>query len=202
MKHRGGTEGAAGRDGERPREHQDAPVEIHFREAGCVRRKHVLQQLQGDAPDHEAGGRAEERQHHAFGEQLPRDPPRRRADGRANRDLPFPGDRARQTEIGDVGAGDHQHRDHRADEHQQPRTDAADNGLLQRHGSDLAIPVVRHGPWEEAAHACLERANLALDLLPANAFMDPSDDRHEVPRPIPRRVARVDRGIHLRRDGA
>ena len=56
-----------------------------------------------------------------------------RAEGAANRQLLLPRGRARQQQVGDVGAGDQQHETDGAEQNQQRARDIADDLLVHRH---------------------------------------------------------------------
>jgi hypothetical protein len=59
-------------------------------------------------------GSADGRQQQDFAERLPYQPPARRTQSEADRDIALAHDGARQHQVGHVGAGDQKHRQHRA----------------------------------------------------------------------------------------
>ena len=60
-------------------------------------------------PDDDAERAADRREQQALGQQLPDQPPARRAERQPDRHLFLPGRRARQQQVRDVGADDQQH---------------------------------------------------------------------------------------------
>src|SRR5207249_4226046 len=75
---------------------------------------------------------SQQREQQIFGDELPRQPPARRAQSRAHGELAPPRRRLREQQIGDVGAGHEQQQTHRRQNHPQTLTDLADQRFLQR----------------------------------------------------------------------
>src|SRR6185312_6229956 len=76
-------------------------------------------------------------QQQALGEQLPRDPPSRRAERQPHRQLVAAGGRAGDQQVGDVGAGDQQYQaDHRQDRRQRALIAAAQGRASARRGDE------------------------------------------------------------------
>ena len=84
---------------------------------------------------------AADREHDAFDEQAADQPPAARAERGADAHLAAAHGRARQHQVGDVGAGDEQHQRHRSEQHQHPRPHPSDQLLVQRDDADAAARV-------------------------------------------------------------
>ena len=122
---------------ERDREQQHRHVQLDHR----LGRQHELRH-QRHRPHHQerepdADGAADERQHQALGQELPRDLDPRRAERRPHRHLALPRGAAREEQIGDVGAGDEQQEAHR--ENSSSEFFVAGLRKLLRNGSTLGV---------------------------------------------------------------
>ncbi len=101
------------RDGDRVGER--APVEAPVDEVrNAVGRNAAVDQLEAGPREHHAERRAEQADHDRLGQQLPDDAPAAGAKRGADRDLAMPDRCAREQQVGDVRAGDHQHQRHGA----------------------------------------------------------------------------------------
>ncbi len=130
-----------------------------------------------DAPQgqHDPERAARQRQQNALREQLPHDPPARRAERRAYRHLLVTRRRAREQKVRDVGARDEQHEADRAEEDEQRRARLRpDQSLAQ--GDEAHAPVrVRVGVGLGESRG--DAAQLLLRLRARHTFTDAADDR-------------------------
>ena len=142
---------------------------------------------------------AGEREQQALDQQLPDDAPARRAHRVAHRHLARPRRRARQQQVGDVGAGDEQHEADRAHQRQEDDADRAGVEALVERLDDadgqllVAGRVGRGQPLDDAVE-------LGLRLRGRDAGLQPREDgqvadvaallllrQSEWPRPTTRR---------------
>ena len=93
------------------------------------------------AREQQPGGRAERRQHAAFGDQLPHQPAAAGAERGAHGDLAAARFRARDQQVGDVGAGDEQDERDRRHQRQQRRAQRAEQLDVERADLDAALLV-------------------------------------------------------------
>ena len=125
------TEEQSGEQRHAQREQQHRRVHVSVRDA----RRAPLQRHQepharhGDPHAQRAPG---ERQHHALRQNLPHDVPARRAERRAQRELPLPRRGARQHEARHVGARDQQHQRHGGHQDLERRLDEPHHPVHQR----------------------------------------------------------------------
>ena len=90
-----------------------------------------LQRSDAAGRQRQPGRSAQQREQHALGEHLPRQPDRARPQRRPHGHLAFPVGAAGQQEVGDIGARDQQYESNRSQEHQQGGPHLADHLLLQ-----------------------------------------------------------------------
>ena len=113
--------------------------------------------------------RAAERRHqHAFGDELANDAMARGTHRCANGDFFFADGRAREREVGDVGARDQQNENDGDEQDQEPFANVADQAGLQRDCGDVRIPGFRHGPRKQRGDLRLEKADFGVGLLHAS----------------------------------
>ena len=98
---------------------------------------------QSDAPlrGDEADGGTDEREHQAFGEELRSEIDSRGAHGRAHGEFLAASDRAREEQIGDVGAGDKQNEADCTEQNEKQRANFADDAFTKRteHNGDGVV---------------------------------------------------------------
>jgi hypothetical protein len=128
-----------------------------------------------------------------FRQKLPRNAARRAANRRADPDFALAGGGARQAQVGDVGAGNHEDDQRRRRQDAETRGDAADERHLQGHDLQVAVPIVGHLPGELLAHVLLEQPQLGLGPRGGDAGPEPTDERHEVAGPVGHRLSRIER---------
>ena len=119
------------------------------------------------------GGAAEQAEQHALGQQLADESLPARAERRADRDFLLPAGRAREQQIGDVGARDQQHERHRAEHDEHRDADVADDGLDERDDVDRERAVA----FVFLANARGDRRHVVLRLRHRHARLQP---RHQV----------------------
>ena len=158
------AEGRPGDDREQGAEEQRAPLEHHRAEPRRLRRQDAREHGQERPGEQEPDGRADAGEQEMLGQELPGDAAGRAADRGPDADLALAGGGARQAQVGDVGAGDHQDDQRRRRQDAEPRGDAADERRLQRHDDEIAVPVVGHRPRELLAHVALEQPQFGLGL--------------------------------------
>ena len=109
---------------------------FHFgRHAGAV-------QVEAPARHQQAEGCAQQAQQNAFREELRHQPPAAGAQRGAQGHFARPARGAREFEVGDVGAGDQQHEEHRAEEHEDVLPGIrANEKLAHRHGHKAPVLV-------------------------------------------------------------
>ena len=95
------------------------------------------------AGDQHAHRPADQRQHHALGQELADQSPAPGAECRAERHLPPAGGGAGELEVGDVGAGDEQDQRDEPQQDQQRRPDLADQRVAERLETDPEPGVAR-----------------------------------------------------------
>ena len=133
-----------------------------------------------------------------LGEQLPDDPAAARSVGHPDRELPLPGDRPRQQQVGDVGTDDQQ---------EQHADGSQDGERLHQHAlrAQLAGPHRHHGRVHPAVRVRVSRrqplrdgADLGTRLLDRGARRQPDEGGGEVAAPaeVQRAVARAHLGRH------
>ncbi len=137
-----------------------APVDVVRRLV--LRRNRRRQPLQTDVGDRDAERRGGQRNQHALGEQLPDDAAASGAERGANRDLALTHRRARQQQVGDVGARDQQHQADRAHHREDDEPDVGRHHVVaQRHARSRPIPDRRAArrPAATATAAMSRRAS-------------------------------------------
>ena len=182
----------AGERGER----QHSPVHVDLAQTGEIGRVQHAQEAQRQRGHHEAERPAGQREQPALGQELPDHRPAARAQRGAERELALPDRRPHQQQVGDVGAGDHQHETDRAEQDQQRGPGMLDDVLLQRHGPDAHL---RAGMLRELlAELQRDAVHLRLCLGEGHARLEPAEHREE--RVVPRRrlaVVELQRRPHL-----
>ena len=159
---------------------------------------------------------AGDREHQALDEQLPDELPARRAQRQPDRDLPLARKRARDEQVGHVGAGDqedeadHAHQDDERRREVVPERGVADRGLLDAQLALEELLAVVGRPVLRALQGALVLANLreehlerrlcrfdGLARLQAREYLHPPRSRAAHLEPVP---LRHDDGLHQQRD--
>jgi hypothetical protein len=148
-------------------------------------------QLEKSLSDRESGRAAEDREHHALGEQLPRDTAASRAESMANRNLAAADARARQQQIAEVRTRDQEHERDGAHEHEQLPPHAADDALLQGHDVDAGSFIEL---WPLTGQPVTDHAHLRVCLRECRATGEASDHFDEVLIAIRSKLRREVRG--------
>ena len=149
------SEHEAGQRGDHDRVGDDAradlPVDVVRHLAG---RHGVIEQPDAEVRDRETERRRCETEHHAFDQQLLDQPAAAGAERRADAELALPSRGARQHQVGDVRARDHQHDRHRAHHRQQHEPDVVGNEFVRERCCARAPSVVGRGilPGQRGAH--------------------------------------------------
>ena len=132
---RAGTsaEDHAGEQREREREQRDRPVDAQCAARAAGRGSRA--EASGTRPPTMASSRpasaADAGQHEALDDQLPDDPRAAGAERDAHRDFLLAADRAREQQVGDIGARDQQHQRDGAEQHQQRGPDVLHQLVLR-----------------------------------------------------------------------
>ncbi len=125
------------------------PVEFHVRPASPDAWYAGAEAQNGEhagVADRQTQAAANERQHHALGQQLPDNPPASGSQCGTNRDFPFPGRGTRQHQAGHIRASDQQHEADGAEEDEQGILHASNDGILQTlHAKSRSRAGVRPG---------------------------------------------------------
>ena len=140
-------------------EQQHAPVDRRSGDAGNARRVPPGEEPHADPGERQAGGGADAGEHQALGQQLAHDPGRPRAERGAHRHLALARFRAREQQVGDVGAGDQQQEADRAEEQPDRAAHGADDFLAQRqhHGVELHLRGIEALARSSSPRACADR---------------------------------------------
>ena len=101
----------------------------------------VADHLQRELRDDETRRAAEEPEQQALRQQLSRQSLPARAERGPDGNLLLPAGRAREQQVGDVGARDEEHERHRSQQHQHRQPDVADDGFDERNDVDREGPV-------------------------------------------------------------
>ena len=109
---------------------------------GQAARTRSHQPLQRPPRHHQADERADERQHHRLGEQLPHHPRASRAEREPGPRLPPPRRAAAEQQAGNVRARNGQDERHRAEQHRHRLTQVAEELLVERDQRRAASTVV------------------------------------------------------------
>ena len=141
-------------------------------------------------------------QHQAFGEQRPTQRRMTRAERGTHGKLTFSTYRARENEVGDIRAGDHEHDRGRRKQNEQNRARRRSDLLAQRRRRQLHVRLARIGFWMLARHRCVGRGQLRARALHRRARREtPKELRHAVRSLCRHRRAEVMRaGDHVRDD--
>ena len=153
-------------DGDGARERQHPPVEREIEEHGVgLRRQLAHEELAAPARDQQPERGADRRQQEAFRQQLTHQPPPRRAERQAHAPLVTPRGRARQQQVGDVGARDQQHeRDHDHDRHERLLVAAAELRVAGAGGDtqrERLLQVLPRHPSASSRRAASHRGSAA-----------------------------------------
>ncbi len=148
----------------------------------------------------EADGAADDSEDEAFDQQLPDDPPAGGAEGGAHRDLAPALGRAREQQVGDVGAGDQQHEGDGAKNREERRpAGAADEAGLERlepqAGHVLGLGLVG------GDHLIRDRPQLGAGLRCGRAVAQTAEDAQHARGPGPLPFGGNERCPDLRRFG-
>ena len=133
-----------GEDAQRERKDEHSRIEMNVGNARKIRGSKGKQRIQSPAREQHAGQAAAEREENAFSQELADEPGPAGAKCGADRNLAVPRGRAREKEVGDIGAGDEQHAADRAEQGVEHSADIAHAVILQRHHED-APAFVRIG---------------------------------------------------------
>jgi hypothetical protein len=162
----------------------------------------AAQPLDGDGGEQQPAARAERGQREALGQQLHRDAAAARAEGDAHRELVLPRERARQHQVGDVGAGDQQDEADRSEQNPQRPPHGADHLIEQRHDLEGETAVRRVDVRHVAAQPSRQDVHLVPRRVHAHARLQPRDDVVVLRRPRrPRRRRERQRQKDLARFG-
>ena len=191
---------------------EHAPVERHL-QVDVVRGRRQLPHEQAAEPagEEEPEDGAQSREHEALAEQLPRQPGARGAERQAYAQLVAPRRRAREQQVGDVGAGDEQHE--ADDDHQRgerPLIASAQSRAAGRRRVErerflqvvllvVLAPVLRHGGL---AHLRLDAAQRRLRRL--ERLVGSQTDHHVQPpvrAAIERALLAANERLGAERDG-
>ena len=131
LQRRQNAEGEAGQERRGQREEGDRAVEAHVLEAWNVCRLRGDQGSGSPERDRESGRAAGEAEDERFGEKLTEQPSAAGAERDPHREFGPARRRAREQQVGHVGAGDEEHEADSAEEDEQRRTYRADHQILQ-----------------------------------------------------------------------
>ena len=136
----------SGKSGKRDREQHD-PVVQRDREIHRQRERDPRPADRDGAQmrDGVTADSAEQRQHHALGEQLPHQASAARADGEPGGDFLLPRRSARQQQVGNVGAGRAQHQGGHAQQHQEEHDDHLAKARVDLAGAFDVKPAIHVG---------------------------------------------------------
>ena len=153
------SEQHAGEHGRGRAEQEHAHIDRSFPDTGQRFRRHGLEGAQQPERQDAPRRAARRREQQAFGEGETHQPDPRGAQGRAYGDLAIAAHRARQQQVGDVGAGDQQHSEHRAQQRERSGPRVAYLAVAHRtHAQrDLLAKLRRHG-FQYAREVRLQRA--------------------------------------------
>ncbi len=176
------AEDDAGQKRQAEGEEEYVRVERELTQVGHARelRRGYQRDEQVGAPqrEHEPRAAAHEREQHALRQKLTHHAPARSAERRPQRDLFAPRRRAREQEVGDVGAGDQKHEADRAQEREEDGPKLPDELLLQRHDADAGARVRLRVVRRDARG---DRLHLRARRLKARARLQTRDDLNPVP---------------------
>lgn len=119
-----------------------------------------MNQLDDPSREQQTGHAASQCDRRTLREQQARQTPASRAQRPANRDFLFAARGARQLEVGDVGAGNDQHKTDRAQENQQSGPDVADFMFVQQENLGLRFPKATDSAGEIVQNALVDRIQL------------------------------------------
>ena len=138
----------AGDQRDREGKKEDPAVDGHFLEPRHGDRRRAADRGDGGAGESRSGDGAEDREHHALGEELPHQAPPAGPERRPHRHLALPRDRLSELQVGDVRAGEKEQEPHRAEQHQElPPQIGADDGIRKALHPSAPLAV---GPGIEA----------------------------------------------------
>ncbi len=158
------------RNAERKRQHR--AVDADILQARDIAGIHGAHDHKAGRGNDQSGGAAEDRQQNALGQQLPHQPLPARTQRGADGDFLFASRRARQQQVGHVGAGDQQDQRDRAEQHQQRAAHVAHHLLLQAdhvHAEAGAALVFD-------ADAAGDDVDIGLRLLHGDARLEADED--------------------------
>ena len=128
---------------------------------------HRANDIDGESADRQPQGSRERADHHAFGEELPRQAQACRAQRAPDRHFVPARSRPDQLQVGDIGTGDQQHQADRCQQDHQRRPRISREVALQ--GSDFQFASfghARHGRGVRSAPGLLERLDVRAGALP------------------------------------
>ena len=170
--HRHEAEEEPGGERDRHRHGEDAPVDADGGGARKIERQEREDGARAPGGDEEPEPAAEEREEKALGEELPEEPLAPGAEGDADRELAGPAARAREEEVGHVGAGDEEDERDRAEEDEEERPHVSDHRVGERHQARAgALVGVGIGEGETARDA----VEVGLRLRDRHAGSQPPD---------------------------
>ena len=131
-------------------------------------------------PEDESERAPDRRKDEGFAEQNLEEAQPSGAERRADADVALPRGRPAQDQVGDVGAGDEQHKSYGAEQDQERTSDLSQQFLPQRHGADRDLQ--REVGRVVVANPCRERREVGGGLCGRRPLAKPSDDAEVVIR--------------------
>ena len=137
------TEDHAGRDRERHRERENPQIRCRIDEQRLTLGRHQREERLGQRNRQPHAERAAgNREHEAFGQELPNQLAAASAERQPHRDLALPHDAARDQQVRDVGAGDQQHEpDHAHQDDERRREFVAEARVADRRAFDAQLTL-------------------------------------------------------------
>ena len=174
---RGGqAEDDAGQERRGQREAKDCGVHTDRAEQGDADTVEPRERPRAGHREHQAEHGPRPRQHEAFGQHLDDQATASRTHRRTDGHLLLPGRRARQQEVGEVGAHDQHHHANRADKHPQGEAHPAAHLVGER--GDAALKAV--ALWMRFGQLLAKQRHLGLCGRDRDAGLEPADHRHGV----------------------
>jgi hypothetical protein len=161
------AEHQAGKQRDRERKTEDHRVHARLLQSRDVFRQDAFEDSRTPVRDRETNAAADQPNHCALSQQLPRDARARRAEDRSDANLVAPTGRACEQQVGDVRAGDEQYEGDRAEQ------------------DERGIPHLRHDAFVKAAHP---RRHVAVGLRPD--LLEALGDSRQIRLGLRRRDAR------------
>ena len=172
------------------REGEHGAVDRDVGQARQVGWLQAAQSLHGDEGQHQSATRAKRGQHEALGQQLHRDAAAAGAERDAHRELVLPRERARQHQVGHVGARNEQDEADGPEQNPQRPPHRADYLIEQRHDVEREAAIRRVDIRKVAAQPGGQDVHLLPRRVHAHARLQPRDDVVVLGRPRRRRRRR------------